>query len=114
VIAVLGIHVQTDRYVTAIQQAVVNLISLMALCITAAFILAYLMAHSVLKPLRQLLRGVEGISSHDFINSAQQLSNRSWHDALPVNRSDELGTLAEAFSVNGTTFTTIFCRCRRT
>ncbi|MCP4702472.1 MAG: HAMP domain-containing protein [Gammaproteobacteria bacterium] len=85
-VAVLGISVSADKYVKTSRRGILDLVAIMLVCILIASLLGYLLARSILVPIKQLLNGVERISSGD-------MSQR-----ITTDFKDELGVLANAFN----------------
>ncbi len=85
-VGVLGISLAADKFVSTRQRAVVTLLGIMVGCLVGASVLGYVLAKSIVEPVKNLLNGVEKITSGD-------LSHK-----LPIRSQDELGTLARAFN----------------
>ena len=85
-VGVLGIRISADRFVNTRRRAVVTLLAMMAGCLAGASILGYVLARSILIPVKHLLHGVQTITSGDLSHE------------LTVRSQDELGTLALAFN----------------
>ncbi len=86
VAAVLSLSVPADKYVETSRQAALRLLFIMLLCIVGASLLGFALARSILNPIKQLLQGVQRITSGDL--SYQ----------IELNTQDELGVLANAFN----------------
>lgn len=95
-VGVLGIHVSANKYVNTIYQAVARLLIIMSICIILSFMLAYLLARSILVPIHQLLNGVIQVTSGD-------LSHK-----ISINSQDELGILAHSFNSMATQLNEFF------
>jgi len=85
-VAVLSLSVPADKYVDTSRQAVLRLLIIMLLCIAGATLLGFALARSILNPIKQLLQGVQRITSGDLSHE------------IKLNIQDELGVLANAFN----------------
>ena len=83
---VLGIRRSADGLVNTRRRAVLTLLAMMAGCLVGASILGYVLARSIVVPVKHLLHGVQTITSGDLSHE------------LTVRSQDELGTLALAFN----------------
>jgi len=88
-IAVLGIGVPANRYVTLTQQAYSLFFSLLLACLVVAGILAYMLGRAILGSIEILTQGVQKIMTE------QDLSHRI---TLKHSSNDELTLLASAFN----------------
>lgn len=85
-VAVLAVNEPATKYVETMRSAIITFIVIMLACIVLAFILGYLLARSILLPIRHLMKGVE------------QASAGNLEHTIEVKTKDELGILANAFN----------------
>lgn len=85
-VGVLGVSVAADKYVDTTDQAIVNLLGIMLVCILVASVLGYLLAQSILVPIDKLLDGVRRVTSGDLSYE------------IIMDLKDELGLLARSFN----------------
>jgi signal transduction histidine kinase/CheY-like chemotaxis protein/HAMP domain-containing protein len=85
-VGVLGIHQAVDKFVATRKQAMSYFLLIVGLCICGSSILGYLLAQSIVIPVKHLLDGVKKITSGDL------------HHTIQIRSQDELGALAVAFN----------------
>lgn len=85
-VGVLGVSIPADKYVDTTDQAVLNLLGIMLVCIVVASVLGYLLAQSILVPIDKLLDGVRRVTSGDLSYE------------IIMDLKDELGMLARSFN----------------
>lgn len=85
-IAGLGVIASLEPYLETLREATQRLLFIMGLCLAGAFLLAYLLAKSILVPVKKLMVGVERIVSGDLDHH------------IPLKGNDELGVLAHSFN----------------
>lgn len=88
-IGLLEIHLSANKYTETNKQAFINLSIIMLICMCSAFLLASFLARGILIPIKQLLTGVEKITSGELTHK------------IKIHLHDELGTLAHAFNSMG-------------
>jgi|GEM_PF-3247390 len=95
-IGLLDIYLSANKYTETNKQAFINLIFIMLICMCSAFLLASFLARGILIPIKQLLTGVEKITSGKLTHK------------IKIHLHDELGTLAHAFNSMGERLQTLF------
>lgn len=85
-IGVLGISVSADKYINDLINAIILFIIIMIICIIGANILGYFVSNTILVPIRQLLNGVNKITSGDLSYE------------IMIDLKDEIGRLSDSFN----------------
>jgi len=85
-VGVLGIRLEPDKYIKTRKDATSFFLIIMVFCIAMASVLGYFLARSIVIPLKDLLEGVNRLTSGDLSHE------------LAVGTQDELGRLAAAFN----------------